>query len=61
LIDRESERAVTGWVRLADKVVGRKPEEGRCDGCGRTGDISRERDQRLCAGCVLDGAGQSAS
>jgi len=55
LIDRESERAVTGWIRLADQVVGRKPEEGRCDGCGRMGDVSREGEARLCARCLLEG------
>jgi ribosomal protein S27AE len=61
LIDRESERAVTGWIRLADKVVGRKPEEGRCDRCGRVGELSREGDRLLCARCVLEGAGGSGS
>jgi ribosomal protein S27AE len=61
LIDRDSERAVSGWVRLADEVVGRNPEEGRCDRCGRVGAVSRHGERRFCARCILEGAAGSGS
>jgi len=55
VIDRESERAVSEWVRLGDRVVGRKSEEGRCDRCGAEGYVSTEGNRRLCARCHLEG------
>jgi ribosomal protein S27AE len=59
VIDRESERVVSGWVRLGDRVVGRKTEEGRCDRCGSVGQIAQENGRRLCARCHLEGASSS--
>jgi protein-arginine kinase activator protein McsA len=55
MIDRDSERAVAGWVRLGDTVVGRKTEEGRCDQCGRTVEVSKDDGRQLCARCFLEG------
>ena len=55
MIDRESERAVTTWLRLGDRITGRKPIDGRCDRCGGTGYLSLIRIERLCARCYLDG------
>ena len=40
MIDKESERAVISWLRLGDRVVGRKPIEGRCDRCAGFGYLS---------------------
>jgi hypothetical protein len=56
MIDKESERAVTGWLRLGDRVAGRKPIDGRCDRCGGAGYLSLIDRERLCARCHLDGA-----
>ena len=55
MIDKESERAVIGWLRLGDRVAGRKPIDGHCDCCGRMGYLSLVESRRLCAGCYLDG------
>lgn len=55
MIDKESERAVNSWLRLGDRLTGRKPIEGRCDRCGETGYLSVIEKERLCAGCYLDG------
>jgi hypothetical protein len=55
VIDKEAERAVTGWLRLGDRVMGRTPLEGRCDCCGGSGYLSLVDKQRLCARCYLDG------
>jgi hypothetical protein len=55
MIDKDSERVVTGWLRLGDRVAGRKPIDGRCDGCGGTGYLSLIDNARLCALCYLDG------
>jgi hypothetical protein len=57
MIDKESERTVSGWLRLGDRLTGRTPVEGRCDGCGGTGYLSEVDKQRLCAGCYLEGKG----
>jgi hypothetical protein len=57
VIDKESERTVTGWLRLGDRLTGRPSVEGRCDGCGRTAYLSEVDKQRLCAGCYLEGKG----
>jgi len=55
VIDKESERAVTSWLRLGDRVTGRKSLEGRCDRCGRSGYLSVIKNERLCAACGLAG------
>jgi len=55
MIDKESERAVTGWLRLGDRVTGRKPLEGRCDRCHETGYLSEVGGERICASCCLEG------
>jgi hypothetical protein len=56
VIDKESERTVTRWLRLGDRLTGRKQIDGRCDRCGRTGYVSAGEDLRLCAKCYLEGA-----
>lgn len=55
MIDKESATAVTSWLRLADRVAGVKPLEGRCDQCGRASYLSYAENHRLCAACYLDG------
>jgi hypothetical protein len=55
VIDKESKRAVTGWLRLGDRVAGRQPVEGRCDRCEEMGYLSQIGSERLCASCLLDG------
>ena len=55
MIDRESERTVSVWLRLGDSLTGRTPVEGRCDGCGGTGYLTELEKQRLCARCCLEG------
>ncbi len=57
MIDKESERTVSGWLRLGDRLTGRASVEGLCDGCGGTGYLSEVDKQRLCAGCYLEGKG----
>jgi len=57
MIDKESERTVSGWLRLGDWLTGRKPVEGRCDRCGGTGYLSEVDKHRICAGCYLEGDG----
>jgi hypothetical protein len=59
--DSEAERVVARWVELADRVVGVTGEEGRCDGCGSRGYISKDGGRRLCARCLLEGEGRSAA
>ena len=54
MIDKESERAVVAWLRLGDRVAGRKPIDGQCDRCGGTGYLSLVESERLCAPCYLD-------
>ena len=54
MIDQESERAVNAWLRLGDRVAGRKPIDGRCERCGGAGYLSLVKGQRLCARCYLD-------
>jgi hypothetical protein len=54
VIDNESERAVTGWLRLGDHLIGRKRIEGRCDRYAETGYLSLLDKERLCAKCLLD-------
>ena len=60
MIDNESERAVNGWLRLGDRVAGRKPIDGRCDRCGGMGYLSLVANERLCARCYLDGTPAAA-
>jgi hypothetical protein len=60
MIDTEAERAVTTWLRLGDRVVGRKPLDGLCDCCGRTGYVSLVADERLCARCCLEGKAKAS-
>ena len=55
MIDKESVRAVTTWLRLGDRVTGRKPIDGACDRCGGAGYLSLIESERLCARCYLDG------
>jgi len=55
MIDKESERAVTSWLRLGDRIAGRKSLEGLCDRCGISGYLSVIKDERLCAACGLAG------
>ena len=55
MIDLESERAVAGWLRLGDRLTGRKPIQGRCERCGESRRYLTEVDgRRLCARCCLD-------
>jgi len=57
VIDEESERAVTRWVRLADQVVGRPStveERPSCGRCGTTYRVLDPGDQALCARCYLE-------
>jgi hypothetical protein len=60
MIDKESERAVSGWLRLGDRITGRKPIDGQCDHCGGTGYLSAIDQERLCARCFLDGEGAAS-
>ena len=60
MIDKESETAVSVWLRLGDRVTGRKPIDGRCDRCGGTGYLSCVENERLCARCFLSGAAEVA-
>ena len=60
MIDKESERAVTSWLRLGDRFAGRKPIDGRCDRCGGSGYLSLVDSGRLCARCYLDGAAENS-
>jgi hypothetical protein len=55
MIDKESERTVSVWLRLGDSLTGRTPVEGRCDGCGGTGYLTELEKQHLCARCCLEG------
>jgi hypothetical protein len=53
MIDKESERAVIRWLRLGDRVAGRRSIDGQCERCGRMGYLRFVESQRLCAGCFL--------
>jgi len=55
MIDKESERTVTGWLRLGDRLTGRKPVEGRCDRCGGIGYLTEVEKESLCSACYLEG------
>jgi len=55
MIDKESEKKVTSWLRLGDRLTGRKAIEGRCDRCGGIGYLTLVGNERLCAACGLVG------
>ena len=55
MIDKDAKRTVTAWLRLGDRLTGRKPVEGPCDGCGETGYVTEFDKRRLCALCYLEG------
>jgi len=56
VIDDETERAVAGWVKLADQVSGRKggEREPRCTRCGSTYRVLDRGEDALCAHCYLE-------
>jgi hypothetical protein len=56
LIDDESERAVSRWVRLGDQVSGRPAPDLRaeCVRCGTTDKVLGRGDEALCAHCYLE-------
>ena len=60
VIDKESERAVTGWLRLGDRMTGRKPVEGNCDRCHQIGYLSEADSERICASCCLEGEAKAS-
>jgi hypothetical protein len=53
VIDKESEKTVSRWLRLGDRVIGRKPVEGPCDRCGEAGYLTEVDEERFCPGCYL--------
>jgi hypothetical protein len=55
MIDKDAESAVTGWLRLGDRLTGRKSVEGQCDRCGGAGYLSEVDKEHLCARCHLEG------
>jgi formylmethanofuran dehydrogenase subunit E len=55
MIDKESEKAIIGWLRLGDRLTGRKAVEGRCDRCGETRYLAEVEIEPICAACYLDG------
>ena len=56
MIDDESEKAVSRWVRLGDQVAGRPAPEDRaeCARCGSTDNVMDRGEQALCARCYLE-------
>jgi hypothetical protein len=56
VIDEESERAVSRWVRLRDHVSGRPPplERTQCDRCGSIDNLLDRGQPALCAHCYLE-------
>jgi hypothetical protein len=56
VIDDESERAVSRWVRLGDQVSGRPTPDDRteCARCGSTDKVLDRGEQALCARCYLE-------
>ena len=56
MIDGESERAVSRWVRLGDQVTGRPPpdDQSQCESCGTTDNVLDQDEHALCAHCYLE-------
>ena len=56
MIDDESEKAVSRWVRLGDQVSGREgpDERAECARCGSTDNVLDRGEQALCARCYLE-------
>jgi hypothetical protein len=56
VIDGESERAVSRWVRLGDQITGRAPpDDGKqCESCGTTDNVLDHDEHALCAHCYLE-------
>jgi len=57
MIDEETERAVAGWVKLGDQVVGSaatNPQAETCARCGSKDRVLGNGEQPLCARCYLE-------
>lgn len=56
MIDVESERAVSRWVRLGDEVAGRAlpDDQAYCESCGTTDNVLDQGYHALCAHCYLE-------
>jgi hypothetical protein len=56
VIDDESERAVSRWVRLGDQVTGRPlpDDQAQCESCGTTDNVLDHDEHALCAHCYLE-------
>ena len=56
MIDGESERAISRWVRLGDEVAGRPSpgERAQCESCGNTDNVLDHDEHALCAHCYLE-------
>ena len=56
MIDPESERAVSRWVRLGDEASGRPLPDDRayCESCGTTDNVLDRGEHALCAHCYLE-------
>jgi protein-arginine kinase activator protein McsA len=63
VIDEESERAVTRWVKLGDQLAGRQTssDSDACASCGSTHRVLERGEQALCAHCYLERGAQSRS
>jgi len=63
VIDRESERAVSRWVRLGDEIAGRRTRDkaAACEICGTT-ELVLDRDEHaVCAHCYLERGSATAT
>jgi hypothetical protein len=56
MIDRETERAVAGWVRLGDQLAKRRTsdEGAACARCGSKDLVLAPGGEALCARCYLE-------
>jgi hypothetical protein len=56
MIDEETERAVAGWVKLGDQVVGAdtSPQSEACARCGSKDRVLGRGNEPLCARCYLE-------
>jgi ribosomal protein L37E len=63
VIDEETERAVEIWVRLADRMAGRRTtdERARCARCGSSQHVLDRGSTALCAHCYLERGGLRSS